>query len=175
MAAIGSLQNIFDNPLYPQAVALTSCMHITPMKLLHNSPTDVFSRLNLNEKTKSDDNLETSSQAIGFESFNDVKDFNDQWEDTHEHIIEHTKNKMLGEPQRSRMINRKPFPPPISSFGRWGCLKSYRFNGRLVLKEEKIVTREMLHAYREDGRLKMRYIRFHDSVEVTQDHRSKIW
>ncbi|KAK1426233.1 hypothetical protein QVD17_14902 [Tagetes erecta] len=181
MATCGSLQHIFDNPLYtPQA--LSSCICITPTNLLDEPPVDVFSRFNLDRKNDSSmyslndhehDHSGGSSQAlIGSESFDDLKDFNDQWEERREHVTKHTKKKIPGESKRSR-VNRREFPPPISSLGRRFCFKSYRFNGRLVLKEERMLTQEILHAYREDGRLKMRFIRFEDGVEAKPDHQRR--
>ncbi|XP_071742455.1 uncharacterized protein [Rutidosis leptorrhynchoides] len=170
MAACGSLQHIFDNPLDPPP-PLSSCKHISPPKPLDNSPTDVFSGFNLNDRTDSmlsspDHNSECLSEALGFESFDDVEeDFNSQWErQRHEHTIKNAKGGVWGEPKRSR-ISGKEIPPPISTIGRRVCFKSYRYNGRLVLKEEKIPTQEILHAFREDGRLKLQFVRFNDEVD----------
>ncbi|KAD5803346.1 hypothetical protein R6Q59_024415 [Mikania micrantha] len=169
MAACKSLQPILDNPLDLLPPPLSSCKHITPTKPLDGLPTDVFSRFNINEKSESilspDHCSESLSEALGFESFDDVEDANDQWESRHESVIRQAKTKTSGEPGRSR-INGKEIPPPISSFGRRVCFKSYRHNGRLVLKEEKIPTQEILHAYREDGRLKLQFIQFDDNVEA---------
>ncbi|CAL1403906.1 unnamed protein product [Linum trigynum] len=54
------------------------------------------------------------------------------------------------------------FPPPISCIGKtgkpWVCFKSYREDGRFVLKEVRIPTQEFLHACREDGRLKLQFV-----------------
>lgn len=51
------------------------------------------------------------------------------------------------------------FPPPISCMGRRGkpcfSLKSYRHDGRFVLREIEIPNHELLHALREDGHLKL--------------------
>ncbi|KAL6005280.1 hypothetical protein ACLOJK_005843 [Asimina triloba] len=54
-------------------------------------------------------------------------------------------------------------PPPITSIvGRQGkpsfFLKSYRKDGRFVLKEVKIPSQEFLHACREGGRLKLNFV-----------------
>ncbi|GKB63204.1 FAF-like protein, chloroplastic [Tanacetum coccineum] len=174
MAACGSLQHIFENPLDTPS-PLTSCKHIIPMKpvnTLDSSSTDVFSGFNLNDKTDSfpsspDHNSERLSEYLGCESFEDVEDVNDQWEQ-HEHITKHTKSGVLSVPKRSR-ISGKEIPPPISSIGRRVCFKSYRCNGRLILKEEKIPTQEILHAFREDGRLKLQFIQFDDDAEVERE------
>ncbi|KAK9068576.1 hypothetical protein SSX86_012691 [Deinandra increscens subsp. villosa] len=161
MAACKSLQHIFDNPLFPPPT-LSSCIQIAPMKPLDDPPADLLSGFDLKEET------DLISQALGLERFDDVKESNDQW-----NLKKHAKIKNSGETKRSRII-RKPLPPPISSLGRHGCFKSYRCNGRLVLREEKSLKQDILHAYREDGRLKMRLIRFDDGVEANQDRQSEI-
>ncbi|KAI3683614.1 hypothetical protein L1987_84123 [Smallanthus sonchifolius] len=175
MAACKSLQPILDHPLEPPP-PLSSCKHITPSKPLDGSPTDVFSGFSLNDKSDSisslDHSSESLSEALGFESFDDVEDFNDQWEERRESVIKHAKNKIVCEPKRSR-ISGKEIPPPISSIGRQVCFKSYRYNGRLVLKEEKIPTQETLHAFREDGRLKLQFIQFNDDVEAKPESETK--
>lgn len=173
MAACGSLQHIFDNlPLDPSK-PLLSCKHIIPMNPLDNSPTDVFSGFDINEKTESiPSSPERLSEALGFESFDDVEDVDDQWDERYEYTIKHVKTGVLSLPKRSR-ISGKEIPPPISSIGRRVCFKSYRFDGRLVLKEEKIPTQEILHAFREDGRLKLQFIRFDDDVAGERESRTK--
>lgn len=74
-----------------------------------------------------------------------------------------------GEPRISR-ITGDEIPPPISSIARngkpWVCFKSYRNNGRFVLKEVRVPSKELLHSRREDGRLKLQYIQ---SDEETVD------
>lgn len=65
------------------------------------------------------------------------------------------------------------FPPPISCIGRtgkpWVCFKSYRNNGRFILKEVRIPTQEFLHACREDGRLKLQFIQSDDETIEEDD------
>ncbi|KAI3826383.1 hypothetical protein L1987_00431 [Smallanthus sonchifolius] len=174
MAACKSHQPILDHPL--ESPPPLSCKHITPMKPLDGSRTDVFSGFNLNDKSDTilspDHSSESLSEALGFESFDDVEDFNDQWEERCESVIKHAKHKIVCEPKRSR-ISGKEIPPPISSIGRRVCFKSYRYNGRLVLKEEKIPTQEILHAFREDGRLKLQFIQFDDDVEAKPESETK--
>lgn len=57
------------------------------------------------------------------------------------------------------------FPPPISCISKngkpWVCFKSYRHDGRFVLKQIRIPTQEFLHACREDGRLKLHFVHPH--------------
>lgn len=62
-------------------------------------------------------------------------------------------------PARTR--GRRVFPPPISVIGAagkpWQYLRAHRGDGRLVLREVRIPSRELLHACREDGRLKLHF------------------
>ncbi|KAG0502752.1 hypothetical protein HPP92_002824 [Vanilla planifolia] len=55
------------------------------------------------------------------------------------------------------------FPPPITTIGRGGkprvYFKSFRKEGRFVLREMRIPTQRLLQATREDGRLMMRVLR----------------
>uniref|UniRef100_A0ACD5ZGH3 Uncharacterized protein n=1 Tax=Avena sativa TaxID=4498 RepID=A0ACD5ZGH3_AVESA len=55
------------------------------------------------------------------------------------------------------------FPPPISVIGAagkpWQYLRAHRGDGRLVLREVRIPSRELLQACREDGRLKLHFAR----------------
>ncbi|CAL1367203.1 unnamed protein product [Linum trigynum] len=66
------------------------------------------------------------------------------------------------------------FPPPISCIGKtgkpWVCFKSYREDGRFVLKEVRIPTQELLHACREDGRLKLQFVQpDNEIIEEVED------
>ncbi|KAL6566986.1 hypothetical protein OROMI_015390 [Orobanche minor] len=74
--------------------------------------------------------------------------------------------------QRSR-ICRGDFPPPISCIGRsgkpWVYFKSYRQDGRFILKEIRIPTQEFLHACREDGRLRLQFIHSDDEIFEDED------
>uniref|UniRef100_A0ACD5YTU8 Uncharacterized protein n=1 Tax=Avena sativa TaxID=4498 RepID=A0ACD5YTU8_AVESA len=58
---------------------------------------------------------------------------------------------------------RRVFPPPISVIGAagkpWQYLRAHRGDGRLVLREVRIPSRELLQACREDGRLKLHFAR----------------
>lgn len=69
--------------------------------------------------------------------------------------------------KRSKMI-RAAFPPPISCIGRsgkpWVLFKSYREDGRFILKEIRIPTQEFMHACRKDGRLKLHIIQSDDEI-----------
>lgn len=76
-----------------------------------------------------------------------------------------------GEPTISR-ITGEEIPPPISSIRRNGkprvCLKSFRYNGRFVLKKVRMPSQEFyLHSCRQDGRLKLQFVHsiYQETVE----------
>ncbi|XP_006648694.1 protein FAF-like, chloroplastic [Oryza brachyantha] len=56
---------------------------------------------------------------------------------------------------------RRAFPPPISVIGAggkpWLYLRPHREDGRLVLREVRIPSRELLQACREEGRFKLHF------------------
>jgi hypothetical protein len=66
-----------------------------------------------------------------------------------------------GEPGRVMRSARPAFPPPISLIGAggkpWLYLRPQREDGRLVLREVRIPSRELLQARREDGRFQLQY------------------
>ncbi|KAM1206033.1 hypothetical protein FF1_006719 [Malus domestica] len=76
--------------------------------------------------------------------------------------------------RRSRSTSVGGFPPPISCISNsgkpWVCFKSYRHNGRFVLKEIRIPTQEFLHAHREDGRLKLHFVMPNDEILGEEDN-----
>ncbi|CAN6439207.1 unnamed protein product [Victoria cruziana] len=82
-----------------------------------------------------------------------------------------------GNGQRMKDINRRSkyegFPPPISSIGRngqpWVSFRSYREDGRFVLREIRMPNQEFLHVSREDGRLKLRFIQRDDDLETNEE------
>ncbi|KAI3518820.1 hypothetical protein L1887_07638 [Cichorium endivia] len=185
MAACGSLQHIFDKPSpleTPKAPFESSWKHINPIKAID----DMFSELHFMEKNDSlpstkhyqcnnigmnAESLSMCTEGLGFESFDDVEDLKDEQDVNIDHeskqqqqerTTKHAVSEMLPcEPKRSRFKGME-FPPPISSIGMggkpWVYLESYRSNGRFILKEVKIPTQELLHACREDGRLKLQFI-----------------
>ncbi|RLN09052.1 formin-like protein 3 [Panicum miliaceum] len=63
--------------------------------------------------------------------------------------------------RRARGGRPAPFPPPISVIGAggkpWLYLRPHREDGRLVLREVRIPTRELLQARREGGRFKLQF------------------
>ncbi|KAL6575747.1 hypothetical protein OROHE_000728 [Orobanche hederae] len=107
------------------------------------------------------DGLPTCRERLGFESFGDVKDLlknevsNNNGQENH-----------WGKSKRSRTCCIGIFPPPISCIGKSGkpfvSFKSFRQDGRFILKEIMIPTHKLLHACRENGRLKLRIMQCDD-------------
>ncbi|KAF5727532.1 hypothetical protein HS088_TW22G01228 [Tripterygium wilfordii] len=112
------------------------------------------------------ESLQLCTEGLGFESSDDVEDMiNGHQEQQEEKAMRTTKKSkaenLSGELKRSR-TSKAAFPPPISCIGEsgkpWVCFKSYREDGRFVLKEMRIPTPEFFHACREDGRLKLQFV-----------------
>ncbi|KAG6678832.1 hypothetical protein I3842_14G101700 [Carya illinoinensis] len=140
----------------------------------HHKSSDSFSSM-------SSDSLQLCTEGLGFESSDDVEDMrsemSEDWQNQEEKIS--TKKNHLpceiqggGEFRRSK-ISVGAFPPPISCISRSGkpqvCFKSYRQDGRFVLKEIRIPTHEFLHACREDGRLKLHFVQPNDEILEEED------
>ncbi|KAK6936226.1 Fantastic Four domain [Dillenia turbinata] len=121
---------------------------------------DSFSSMN-------SESLQLCTEGLGFESSDDVEEFTsdittdclNQEEKTG--CIKASSSQSLGGFKRVRTTSGV-FPPPISCIGRtgkpWVCFRSYRQDGRFVLKEIRIPTQEFLHACRENGRLKLQFV-----------------
>ncbi|TKY48653.1 FANTASTIC FOUR 3 [Spatholobus suberectus] len=121
----------------------------------------------------SSESLHLCTEGLGFESSDDVEDLkggmNEGWETYEEKEgVKKYATSSEGECRRSRVSE---YPPPISCIGRSGkpcvCFRSYRSNGRFVLKEIRIPTHEFLHACREDGRLKLHFV--HPEDDLTEE------
>ncbi|XP_041992958.1 protein FANTASTIC FOUR 1-like [Salvia splendens] len=124
----------------------------------------------------SSDSLSLCTEGLGFESFDDVEETSKHGEFCCREVREHRDGersvardleKQRGESARA---SRAAFPPPISCIGRsgkpWVWFKSYREDGRFILKEIRIPTQEFLHACREDGRLQLRFVQSDDEDEA---------
>ncbi|XVE79234.1 hypothetical protein DITRI_Ditri14bG0041500 [Diplodiscus trichospermus] len=125
------------------------------------------------------ESLQLCTEGLGSESSDDVEDMKNEmkedWQSkekktssiktTNKHT---TTENLYGEFRRSRASSVGAFPPPISCIGKsgkpWVCFKSYRQDGRFVLKEVRIPTQEFLHACREDGRLKLHFVQPNDEI-----------
>lgn len=126
---------------------------------------DNFSRMNY-------ESLQLCTEGLGFESSDDVEDFkndiNDDWR--YQEKVRITRRSVSEDLSRPRSGGRA-FPPPISCIGRSGkpqvIFKSYRHDGRFVLKEVRMPTLEFLRACREDGRLTLQFV--HPNDEITDE------
>lgn len=130
------------------------------------------------------ESLQLCTEGLGFESSDDVEysknDINEDWRYQEEkvRITRHAASDDLSRPRSGR----RTFPPPISCIGRGGkpraIFKSYRHDGRFVLKEVRLPTFKFLHACREDGRLTLQFVHpndetideAEDEVEVEEDY-----
>lgn len=135
-----------------------------PSKSKQYGSSDTFS-------CKNSESLSLCTEGLGFESFDDVEDLlnhddcNKEWEH-HEGEKSVARNSETEHHRNDSKISSRTsageFPPPISCIGRsgkpWVCFKSYREDGRFILKEIRIPTQEFLHACRENGRLKLHFI-----------------
>lgn len=125
------------------------------------------------------DSLSLCTEGLGFESFDDVEDLlrNDicnesQHQEERKSFTRNTQTEShWSEYSKRSRTSRGSFPPPISCIGRsgkpWVCFKSYRENGRFILKEIRIPTQEFMHSCRENGRLKLQFI--HSDEEILED------
>jgi hypothetical protein len=229
MAACGSLQHIFENPLPENPTTLLESLSSwKPVKPIEQpSFTEIFGELhfkenpaeppppcptipvvspvsssclieslNINDGSKysrcdkssdsfssmSSDSLQLCTEGLGFESSDDVEDMgNEMSEDwqSHEEKIRVTRHRHFSSSENQGGEFRRPrtsgggFPPPISCIGKsgkpWVCFKSYRQDGRFVLKEIRVPTQEFLHACREDGRLKLHLVQPNDEILEEED------
>uniref|UniRef100_A0A2P2PLR5 FAF domain-containing protein n=1 Tax=Rhizophora mucronata TaxID=61149 RepID=A0A2P2PLR5_RHIMU len=83
-------------------------------------------------------------------------------------IERHSMLENISRESRRSISRGRAIPPPISCIGKSGrpgvYFQSYRQDGRFVLREVRIPTQELLHACREDGRLKLQFIQPNDEV-----------
>lgn len=123
------------------------------------------------------ESLQLCTEGLGFESSDDVEDLkNDvnerigqQYQEEKGKITRRSTSENLSSEFRRSRSGGGAFPPPISCIGKSGkprvSFKSYRHDGRFVLKEVKVPTSEFLHACREDGRLKLHFVHPNDEME----------
>ncbi|KAI3794760.1 hypothetical protein L1987_37397 [Smallanthus sonchifolius] len=185
MVPCRNLQHIFDKPL-ETPTSWEPNDHIKPTRdsrsLFPNNIDETTSNGYFSPKqTKhhpcnvgmNAESLSMCTEGLGFESFDDVEHLKDEEAYMNDHNLEcsdhHTIEKHVvsrSEHMKKSRVKGMEFPPPISSIGLsgkpWVCLKSYRSNGRFILKEVRIPTQELLHACREDGRLKLQFIQSDD-------------
>lgn len=114
------------------------------------------------------ESLQLCTESLGFESCDDVEDLKDDLSNSWRNQ-DNNRYATSGDLKRSRTKGGGIFPPPISSINGksgkpWVCFKSYRQDGRFVLKEIRVPTQEFLHASREDGRLKLQLLSSDDEI-----------
>ncbi|TXG73596.1 hypothetical protein EZV62_002175 [Acer yangbiense] len=134
----------------------------------HNK-SDSFSSMN-------SESLQLCTEGLGSESFDDVEDLKSEDWQNHEKkasITSHSATENLcGDFRKSKTLG-SAFPPPISCIGKtgkpWVCFKSYRHDGRFVLKEVRMPSQELLQACREGGRLKLQFVHPNDDILELED------
>ncbi|KAK2640749.1 hypothetical protein Ddye_022512 [Dipteronia dyeriana] len=134
----------------------------------HNK-SDSFSLMN-------SESLQLCTEGLGSESFDDVEDLKSEDWQKHEKKVSITshsaKENLCGDFRRSKTLGTA-FPPPISCIGKtgkpWVCFKSYRHDGRFVLKEVRMPSQELLQACREGGRLKLQFVHPNDDILELED------
>ncbi|KAK4441296.1 hypothetical protein Salat_0464500 [Sesamum alatum] len=118
------------------------------MKQYRDRDSDSFSSMN-------SENLSLCTEGLGFESFDDVEELlridlcNNGWQQADQEQKRTTRKTQRENVEshccahkRSRTSLQGAFPPPISCIGQcgkpWVCLKSFREDGRFILKEIRI-------------------------------------
>ncbi|XWS73894.1 hypothetical protein CRYUN_Cryun02cG0168400 [Craigia yunnanensis] len=152
----------------------------SPPEFFSSTPKIIKYTSNCHKKSQSfslnSESLQLCTEGLGFESSDDVENMKNEmkedWQSKEKkasriNTTKHTRTENLyGEFRRSRSRSVGAFPPPISCIGKsgkpWVCFKSYRQDGRFVLKVVRIPTQEFLHACREDGRLKLQFVQPND-------------
>eukprot|EP00262_Sarcandra_glabra_P011806 TRINITY_DN2909_c0_g3_i1.p1 TRINITY_DN2909_c0_g3~~TRINITY_DN2909_c0_g3_i1.p1 ORF type:complete len:286 (-),score=53.57 TRINITY_DN2909_c0_g3_i1:158-1015(-) len=128
--------------------------------------------------SKNSERVQLCTEGLGSESSDEV-------EDSMKEIGQNRVNSDVKEKPRimkqspenlnesKRLKSGRGFPPPISCIGRsgkpWVCFRSYRHDGRFVLREIRIPTQELLHACRKDGRLKLHYVQHDEEISQEQE------
>ncbi|XP_031112483.1 protein FANTASTIC FOUR 4-like [Ipomoea triloba] len=120
--------------------------------------------------SKNSDSLSLCTEGLGFESSDDIEDSNDV---DHDWLVSKERPSFSRHELKRSRLGKGPFPPPISSIGRsgkpWVCFRSFREDGRFILKEIRIPTQEFLRACREDGRLKLQLIQSDDEIPEDEE------
>lgn len=127
------------------------------------------------------DGLISCTESIGLESCEERRILVDDDDDDDHHyqqMVEFCegekdrwRKKRSNEKMRIERNNSKLFPPPLSSLNENGqpCfyLRPVRKDGRLELTEVKIQRPEILHAVRENGRLRLHLLRSHTDQDIS--------
>ncbi|KAF8018054.1 hypothetical protein BT93_H3071 [Corymbia citriodora subsp. variegata] len=125
------------------------------------------------------DGLMSCTESLGFESsderrvddhlmMEDIESMNNKNGDDEGHHVGRTRWREESERRRE-----KKFPPPLSSFNHKGqpsfFLRPVRRNGRLELTEVRIDRPEILRSSRQDGRLRLEFIRKEEEEEELEE------
>nr|XP_010943776.1 uncharacterized protein LOC105061432 [Elaeis guineensis] len=121
------------------------------------------------------------NEGLGIESFDDVKDLTME---SGKHLNNQRKeendngqNGYMRSTLHVRSGSKEKFPPPITTIGRgggrpWIYFKSYRKEGRFVLKEIRIPMQQCLQATRENGRLVLQLVHPDEGIGQENDEAS---
>ncbi|KAL5765477.1 hypothetical protein ACOSP7_016094 [Xanthoceras sorbifolium] len=167
-----------------------SCNSLSPNNENKKSPLlDSFSgtvKINYSSCHKKSDSssmnsesLQLCTEGLGSESFDDVEnlksELNEGWQNQGKKVSitrQSPPGNLCGEFRRSKSLG-SAFPPPISCIGKsgkpWVCFKSYRQDGRFVLKSVRTESQEVLQACREGGRLKLQFVQPNDDIQELED------
>ncbi|KAH7561244.1 hypothetical protein JRO89_XS10G0199100 [Xanthoceras sorbifolium] len=193
MAACESLKHIFDNSLPEKPTLIESLSspwnQMKPVKPIDQSSfVELFGTVKINYSSchkKSDsssmnsESLQLCTEGLGSESFDDVEnlksELNEGWQNQGKKVSitrQSPPGNLCGEFRRSKSLG-SAFPPPISCIGKsgkpWVCFKSYRQDGRFVLKSVRTESQEVLQACREGGRLKLQFVQPNDDIQELED------
>ncbi|KAJ0020971.1 hypothetical protein Pint_31874 [Pistacia integerrima] len=179
MSSSSSFLDIYPQPHHNNSGYLDDGNKKSPssLDLFSNTPNIKYTSCH----TKSDsfssmnsESLQLCTEGLGFESSDDVEDLkseiSEDWQTQQERvsIAKHSPTENLCTEFRRSKTCGGAFPPPISCIGKsgkpWVCFKSYRHDGRFVLKEIRMPSQEFLHACREDGRLKLQFVQPNDDI-----------
>ncbi|KAL5710601.1 hypothetical protein ACHQM5_021144 [Ranunculus cassubicifolius] len=111
-------------------------------------------------------NMQLCTEGLGFESFDVEGNDNVDGDHPNEEDIRASvrRQSYMEEQSELRRLRRlKSYPPPISSIGGngkpWLYFRSFRRDGRFILRQCKIRTHVFFNAYREDGCLRLHPVR----------------
>ncbi|XP_010912304.1 uncharacterized protein [Elaeis guineensis] len=132
---------------------------------------------------KNSETLQLCTEGLGSESSDDVDDLMKEGGDDRTALEKdkETERRMHGRYSRGlsevRSRSGGGFPPPISSIGKsgkpWISFRSYREDGRFVLREIRIPTHEFLQASREDGRLKLHMLHPEEPISEGEEEQQQ--
>ncbi|KAG1331037.1 protein FANTASTIC FOUR 1 [Cocos nucifera] len=128
---------------------------------------------------KNSETLQLCTEGLGSESSDDVDDLMKEGGDDCSNLEKEkdAERRMHGGYSKGlsevRSRSGGGFPPPISSIGKsgkpWISFRSYREDGRFVLREIRIPTYEFLQASREDGRLKLHMLQPEEPISEGEE------